>query len=89
MTCVRTVSYLIVINVHPAKSFEAKKGLRKGDPLSPFLFVMIMEYLSRLLKKLGQDPQFNYHPKCAKLNLIQLGIANDLLLFCRGDIVAI
>ncbi|KAK4739869.1 hypothetical protein R3W88_003566 [Solanum pinnatisectum] len=48
-----------------------------------------MEYLSRLLKQLGQQPQFNYHLKCARLNLIQLGFADDLLLFCRGDAISI
>nr|XP_016505691.1 PREDICTED: uncharacterized protein LOC107823531 [Nicotiana tabacum] len=48
-----------------------------------------MEYLSRSLKTLNQIPDFNYHPKCAKMKILQLGFADDLLLFCRGDIGSI
>nr|XP_016446549.1 PREDICTED: uncharacterized protein LOC107771637 [Nicotiana tabacum] len=45
-----------------------------------------MEYLSRQLKTLAQQSNFNFHPKSAKLKLIQLRFADDLLLFSRGDI---
>ncbi|XP_059295399.1 uncharacterized protein LOC132048723 [Lycium ferocissimum] len=86
ITCIRTVSYSIIINGKPSLPFEAKKGLRQGDPMSPFLFVMVMEYLSRVLKQVGRNSDFNFHPKCERLNLIHLGFADDLLLFCRGDI---
>ncbi|XP_070044997.1 uncharacterized protein [Nicotiana tomentosiformis] len=48
-----------------------------------------MEYLTRNLKTLNQIPDFNYHPKCAKLQILQLGFADDLFLFCRGDIGSI
>ncbi|XP_075074502.1 uncharacterized protein LOC142162093 [Nicotiana tabacum] len=47
-----------------------------------------MEYLTRLLKTLKYNPDFNCHPRCAKLNLVQLGFADDLLLFCMGDVIS-
>ncbi|XP_019265013.1 PREDICTED: uncharacterized protein LOC109242634 [Nicotiana attenuata] len=43
-----------------------------------------MEYLNRLLKTLRSNPDFNFHPRCDKLQIIQLGFADDLLMFCRG-----
>jgi len=89
MTCMETVTYTVMINGNLTKPFEAKKGLRQGDPMSPFLFVLAMEYLTRSLKTLNQIPDFNYHPKCAKMKILQLGFADDLLLFCRGDIGSI
>lgn len=50
MACLRNVSYSIVINGKPTKPFDAKRGLRQGDPMFSFLFVMVMEYLCRSLK---------------------------------------
>ncbi|XP_060178666.1 uncharacterized protein LOC132608897 [Lycium barbarum] len=69
--------------------FHAKKGLRQGDPLSPFLFVLAMEYLTRILKDLIHQPQFLFHPRCKKLQVIQLGFADDLLLFCKGELQSV
>lgn len=88
MTCVSTVSYSIVINGKPIAPFDAKRGMRQGDPLSPYLFVLAMEYLTRLMKTLKNKPDFNFHPRYEKLNIVQLNFADDLLLFCRGDFIS-
>ena len=57
--------------------------------MSPFLFAIAMEYLSRTLKGLRDDKQFKYHPKCSKLDVTHLCFADDLLLFARGDLESI
>ncbi|XP_056687533.1 uncharacterized protein [Spinacia oleracea] len=87
--CVTTVSYSILVNGKPMPPFVAKKGLRQGDPLSPFLFAICMEYLSRCMKSLVSNPDFNFHPKCEKLQLTHLMFADDLLLFARGDLISL
>nr|XP_016491957.1 PREDICTED: uncharacterized protein LOC107811523 [Nicotiana tabacum] len=48
-----------------------------------------MEYFSRLLRNMAKDSKFKYHPKCAKEKIIRLGFADDLLLFCKGDIESV
>ncbi|KAK4709790.1 hypothetical protein R3W88_004303 [Solanum pinnatisectum] len=87
MACLTTVTYFILINSVPTTSFKAKKGLRQRDPVSPFLFVLSMEYLSRLLKNMKWHREFKYHPKCSKVNIVQLGFVDDLLLFSRAQLI--
>ena len=88
-TCISTVSYSILINGKPSQPFRAKKGLRQGDPMSPFLFAIGMEYLTRHLQQLQNLPDFNFHPKCEKLALTHLMFADDLLMFSRADTLSV
>lgn len=85
MITVTTVSYRYQVNGVLSNIVQAKRGLRQRDPLSPLLFVIVMEYLYRVLQKLKQVPNFNFHPKCEKLAIINLSFADDLLMFTRGD----
>nr|XP_009592377.1 uncharacterized protein LOC104089234 [Nicotiana tomentosiformis] len=88
MECVTTVSYTLLLNGGLTNRFEAKKELRQEDPMSPYLFVLTMEYLNRSLKTLIQNPDFNFHPKCARLQVLHICFAGDLLICCRADEVS-
>ncbi|XP_057512767.1 uncharacterized protein LOC130794821 [Actinidia eriantha] len=57
----------------------------KGDPLSPYLFVLCLEYLSRGLGELQLNADFNFHPKSGGLKIPHLAFADDFVLFSRGD----
>lgn len=75
----------MVINGELRGFFEGKRGLQQGDPLSPFLFVVCVEMMSRILGSVDEDTRFRFHPKCDKLRLTHVCFADDLILFCRGD----
>ena len=49
--CVTSVRFSVLVNGSPEGFFGNSRGLRQGDPLSQLLFLLIMEVLSRLLKK--------------------------------------
>ncbi|XP_058768387.1 uncharacterized protein LOC131642117 [Vicia villosa] len=85
MLCVSTVSYRYMINGQTSRILKAKRGIRQGDPISPLLFVIVMEYLHRSLTKLHNQPEFKYHPKCGKMRITNICFADDLIMFARGD----
>jgi hypothetical protein len=51
MACVSSTTYAILINGEASNFFKSNRGLRQGCPMSPLLFIMVMEGLSLALKK--------------------------------------
>jgi hypothetical protein len=89
MLGVTSVSYKFNIHGRHTGFMKARRGLRQGDPISPLLFVIVMEYLHRILQQLTKVPNFNFHSKCEHLNIINLSFADDLLIFTRGDVISV
>ncbi|RVW23288.1 LINE-1 reverse transcriptase-like [Vitis vinifera] len=50
-SCISTAKFSVLVNGVPVGFFPSSKGLRQGNPLSPYLFVMEMEVLSVLIRR--------------------------------------
>lgn len=59
--CVTTANYSLSINGEVTGFIPGKRGLRQGDPLSSYLFVIVMEVLTCLLRKKSLLPDFHFH----------------------------
>lgn len=74
----------ILVNKSQTKEFEVKRGLRQGDPLSPFLFVLVAEALARLVRKsieIGEFEHFVVNRSCS-VDILQF--TYDTLLVSEG-----
>ncbi|XP_074270197.1 uncharacterized protein LOC141593143 [Silene latifolia] len=85
MECVCTPSFSLALNGDFFGFFKAKRGIRQGDPLSPLLFIVCMEYLSRVLFVVQEMEGFKFHPLCKPLKLSHLYFADELPLFRKGE----
>lgn len=83
--CISYPRFSVAINGELAGFFAGKKGLRQGDSISPYLLIMLMEVLSRLLDKAEAEGSYQLHPLCASPKLTHLLFADDLLVFSDGS----
>jgi len=86
---ITTVKYSILVNRSPVGFFPPQRGIRQGDPISPFLFILAMEGLSKMIQKasslhwiepfkIGRDPT-------SQANVSHLLYADDTLIFCGAE----
>jgi hypothetical protein len=83
--CITTPSFSILINGSPFGLFCPERGLRQGDPLSPFLFILGTEVISRLLiRSESQDllKGIKIAKNCSPIS--HLLFADDLILFAKA-----
>jgi hypothetical protein len=88
-TCISSVRFLVMVNGSPSGFFESSRGIRQGDPLSPLLFLLVMEVLSRMLHrteeagfirgfKAGNGVEDDFH-------VSHLLFADDTIVFCDAE----
>ncbi|XP_070011018.1 uncharacterized protein [Nicotiana sylvestris] len=79
------------ININGARHgwFKSSRGLKQGDPISPSLFAISAEFLSRLMDQLVLDNFIPYSIYEGSPLLTHLSYADDTILFSSGDLLSI
>ncbi|KAL0288495.1 UNVERIFIED_CONTAM: Retrovirus-related Pol polyprotein from type-2 retrotransposable element R2DM [Sesamum angustifolium] len=77
--------FTILVNGESSGFFKSSQGLRQGDPISPVLFILASEALSRGLNHLFvQNPNMLYQTGC-KTRVTHLAYADDIIIFTRCE----
>ena len=85
MSCISTASFTILINGSTSQIFHYERGLLQGCSLSPFLFLMVVDGISRFLINAKQMGGFKGLQISQVLYISHLIFVDDILFFCDGS----
>ena len=84
--CLETCSLSILVNNQPGQEFNPSCGIRQGDPIAPFIFIIAMEFLTRKLTSISQQPSKNIGIQLTKngMTIPMLSFADDTIIFAKA-----
>ncbi|PNX99941.1 cysteine-rich receptor-like protein kinase, partial [Trifolium pratense] len=83
--CIFESSMSILVNGSPTDDFKVGRGLRQGDPLSPFLFLIVAEGLAGMMNKAVDIGKFKGFSINANLQFQLLQFADDTIIMGEGS----
>lgn len=87
LSCISSVSSSVIVNGQPTEPFHLSRGIRQGDPLPPYIFIMCMEHLTHIINE--TVARFRWTPFSFHRNRIHIShflFANDILLFGEANV---
>ena len=88
-TCISTVQFSVLFNGSPTDFFGSSRGLRQGDPLSPMLFLVMMEVFSKMMKRAEGAGLLRGFRVAGRqgggVGVSHLLFADDTILFCDAN----
>ena len=86
MGCLQSTSFAVIINGSASNFFRPSRGLRQGCPLSPFLFLLVAEALSKIIHKAKLDGAIKGIKVSTTEEVTHTFFVDDVLLFGEGTI---
>ncbi|XP_042959546.1 uncharacterized protein LOC122294694 [Carya illinoinensis] len=85
-TCLNSITYSILVNGAPQQKFVPSRGIRQGDPMSPYIFIICAEALTSLLNQAEKHKEITpIHIGRGPITINHLFFADDNLLFCQAN----
>lgn len=87
MECVTTTTTSMLVNGSPTYEFVLKRGLRQGDPLSPFLFLIAVKGLNIMLSSTIEVGLFSNYKMGREevVSISHLQFIDDTLILCEKN----
>lgn len=86
--CLTSPIYSLLLQGSPFGYFTARRGIRQGDPLSPNLFTVLFDLLSRILSKAEEDGRIHgVKVSGTSPPISHLMYADNLFIYCRAIII--
>lgn len=85
MSCVNFASFVVLVNGSPTYFFSGSRGLRQGCTLSPFIFLLAIEGLSRCINKEKSEGKIKGINISTSLYITHLLFVDDVLIFGCGS----
>jgi hypothetical protein len=82
--CIFDSTMSVLINGSPTVDFKVARGLRQGDPLSPFLFLIVVEGLAGLMRRAVDIGKFKGYQVNSNIRFQMLQFADDTILMGEG-----
>jgi hypothetical protein len=82
--CIFESSMSVLVNGSPTEDFKVGRGLRQGDPLSPFLFLIVVEGLAGMMRRAVDIGKFRGYQVSNSINFQMLQFADDTILMGEG-----
>ena len=83
--CLSSVEFSLLLNGSQCPSFSPSRGLRQGDPISPYLFILGSEVLLRLInREVDQQRLSGVKASNTAPPISKLCYADDIILFCKA-----
>lgn len=60
MECLTTTQFIITMNDGMYENIKGKRGIRQSDPISPLIFIICIEYFTRLMRVTASMKGFKY-----------------------------
>ena len=86
MGCLSFANFALLVNGSPSSFFPASRGIRQGCPLSPLLFILVIEGLSLLIKDARNNGKIRGFKISSRLFFTHLLFVDDMILFGYGTL---
>ena len=86
LSCVSTTSTSLLFNGSKLQPFCPSRGIRQGDPISPYLFLLCMEFLGAQITKMCEDNKWDMvRASRGGPSFSHVFFADDIMLFAKAN----